>query len=255
MQLFFRETGKGEPLIILHGVFGSSDNWLTIAKILGENFRVILLDQRNHGQSPQSENHNYQAMADDLLEFLDTHQIQKANIIGHSMGGKTAMQFAVQHPERVKKMIVVDIAPKQYLVHHGKILRGLNAIDLATLPTRQEADRILAEYEPDSSTRQFLLKNLYRTENSKFAWRMNLPTLTREIGNVVAPLQSNQPVMVNTLFMKGAKSWYITTEDEAKIKDIFPLATFVSIPDAGHWIQAEQPEKFVEATRSFLFEA
>jgi len=253
MQLFYREMGQGTPLIILHGVFGSSDNWLSIGKRFAENgFHTYLIDQRNHGQSPHVPIHDYSSMAVDLLSFLDEKRIDKAIIIGHSMGGKTAMQFAVTNADRILKMIIVDIAPKQYLIHHGKILRGLNTIPLELLKSRQEADEILSEYEPDKGTKQFLLKNLYRKEDNSFAWRMNLPVLTAQIGNVVAPLRWEKPIQVDTLFMKGAKSWYVTTEDEATIRQIFPQSRFCTIADAGHWIQAEQPEAFLQATLDFL---
>ncbi|MCS7004755.1 MAG: alpha/beta fold hydrolase [Cytophagales bacterium] len=253
MQLYYRKTGKGVPLVILHGVFGSSDNWLTMGKLLSEQgFEVFMIDQRNHGQSPHAPLHDYSSMAADLLEFLEHHHLHQIYLIGHSMGGKTAMQFAISHPEKIKKMIVVDIAPKQYLIHHGKILRGLNAIPLATISSRQEADQILSQYEEDIYTRQFLLKNLYRNENNQFAWRINLPVLTEQIANVVAAIESDKNVNVDVLFMKGEKSWYITSEDEKAILKIFSKASFITIKGAGHWIHAEQPELFLKATLEFF---
>lgn len=253
MKLFFRQVGEtGTPLVILHGVFGSSDNWLTIGKVLGEQFRVFMLDQRNHGRSPRSDEFSLDALAADLKEFLDDQQLADAILVGHSMGGKVAMQFAMNYPDAFSKLVVVDIAPRFYPVHHEAILTGLNAINLAKLTTRQEADEIFSEYEPDWAVRQFLLKNLYRnTETGQFDWRINLPVLTRDIGEVGSELMNTKIIDKPTLFIRGAESSYITNEDEKTIHQLFSNAQIETIAGAGHWVQADKPAEFVELVVRF----
>jgi esterase len=254
MKLFFRETGAPDApaMVILHGVFGSSDNWLSIGKVLGEDFRVIMADQRNHGQSPRSEAFGYTEMAQDLAELLEDLNLQNPILIGHSMGGKTVMQFAQDYPQAFSKLIVVDIAPKFYPIHHGAILQGLNAIPLETLASRQVADQLLAPYEDNPGVRQFLLKNLYRNSaTGQFAWRLNLPVLTREIHGVGEELHLPRPIEQPALFMHGSESRYVLPEDHSAIERIFKQASFVEIQGAGHWVQADQPQAFVEAVRAF----
>ena len=248
MKLFFRQVGeKGQPLVILHGIFGSSDNWLSVAKVLSEHFRVFLLDQRNHGQSPRSEDFSYQEMAADLKEFLEDHDLEDPILVGHSMGGKTVMQFAIDYPVAFDKLVVVDIAPKFYPVHHTGILQGLNTIDLPTLQTRQQADEILARYEDNPAVRQFLLKNLYRNATlGHFDWRINLPVITREIHGVGEELTTNKAIAKPVLFIKGSASNYILPEDFKDIQRIFPNAKLETIEGAGHWVQADKPKEFCE---------
>ncbi|MBC7921261.1 MAG: alpha/beta fold hydrolase [Ferruginibacter sp.] len=257
MQLHHHEIGQGEPIIILHGLFGSSDNWLTIAKQLATTYKVYLPDQRNHGRSPWSEEFTYEAMSDDLMAFIREHRIQPPVLIGHSMGGKTAMRFAMRYPGAFRKLLVVDIAPKYYPPHHQEILEGLRAIDLTALQTRQQADEQLARHIPEAEVRQFLLKNLYRAEGgpdepSRFAWRLNLPVIEREIERVGEALSYSEPVQQPTLFLRGGKSRYIKDPDMNLIQQIFPRATLQTIADAGHWVHAEQPKEFVERVREFV---
>ena len=252
MQLHFHELGQGLPIIILHGLFGSSDNWLTISKALADQFKVYLVDQRNHGRSPWSETFALQAMGEDLRAFIETHRINQPHLIGHSMGGKTVMQFAVQHPEAFQKLVVVDIAPKYYRPHHQEILTGLRALDLTSLQTRQQADEQLSKYVPELPVRQFLLKNLYRTEDQRFAWRLNLPVIDRDIENVGEALSYDRPVENPALFLRGGQSRYVKDEDLALIQQIFPRAILDTIPDAGHWIQSEKPAEFLEKVTTFL---
>ena len=160
MQLNFKKLGTGKPLIILHGLFGSADNWFSISKELKDNFTLYLVDQRNHGDSPQSEEWNYDVMVEDLRELMDAEGLKKAFLMGHSMGGKTVMNFALKYPERVEKLIVADIAPRFYAIHHTSILEGLNALDLHEIQSRKEADDELAKYIPEIGVRQFLRKSL-----------------------------------------------------------------------------------------------
>jgi pimeloyl-ACP methyl ester carboxylesterase len=210
-----------------------------------------LIDQRNHGQSPQSDDFNYKLLAEDLHEFIQEHKLQKPNIIGHSMGGKTAMNFAVKYPDQLNKLIIVDIAPKQYPVHHDKILQGLQSIDLVATTSRSQADEALSKYVPEVDVRQFLLKNLYRTSDGKFGWRINLSAINKHIEEMGAGMQYDGTFKGTTLFLMGARSNYFAKGDESIIADIFPNATIKSI-DSGHWVQAEKPEEFAETVNSFL---
>ncbi|GAB3934867.1 alpha/beta fold hydrolase [Larkinella terrae] len=254
MKLYFRQTGEtGTPIIILHGILGSSDNWLTISKAIAEhNHRVFLVDQRNHGRSPRSEEFNYDVMAADLMEFITDHQLEKPVVIGHSMGGKTVMQFAMDYPGHYSHLVIVDIAPKFYPVHHAELIRGLKAIDLAMLKNRNEADEILSRFEPILTVRQFLLKNLYRNEQGQFDWRLNLPVIEQELYGIGGELRNLRIVTEPTLFIRGSESPYIKDEDELEIKRIFPNSTLETIQDAGHWVQAEKPAEFVETLIRFL---
>ncbi|QRR01702.1 alpha/beta fold hydrolase [Dyadobacter sandarakinus] len=254
MQLNFKKTGDtGKPLIILHGVFGFLDNWLTISKTIADHgYQVFLVDQRHHGRSPHEGPLDFPTFASDLKAFIEDQALENPILVGHSMGGKTVMQYAVTYPGTFEKLVVVDIAPRSYPIHHTDILRGLNAIELATLASRHEADEVLSRYEPSLTVRQFLLKNLYRKDDGGFGWRFNLPLLTTDMGNVGAPVESDVQIKTPALFMRGAKSDYILDEDWEAILAIFPNAVLETIPDAGHWIQAEQPKLFVEKLISFL---
>lgn len=251
MTLFFRELGnKKQPLIILHGLFGSSDNWMTQAKMLAEHFHVYLPDQRNHGQSGHSAEMNYHVLADDLHEFIVSNSISAPVLLGHSMGGKAAMFFALKHPELVSKLIVVDMAPRKYPIHHRKILDGLKAIPLPDLQSRNHADDLLSAHEPDASVRQFLLKNLQRKPEGGFMWKINLPVLDSQIehlGEAVPAGKFDKPA----LFIKGKHSNYVSTEDEVMIRSIFPQAEIITM-DTGHWVQAEKPQEFVDHVLNYL---
>lgn len=257
MQLNFKQIGEtGKPLIILHGVFGFLDNWLTIGKAISEQgYRVYLVDQRNHGRSPHEAPLTFPTLAADLKEFLDQQNIESPILIGHSMGGKTVMEYAVTYPGTFDALVVVDIGPKAYPIHHTKILKGLNAIPLDQIENRNQADDVLSEYEPLLGVRQFLLKNLYRKEEGGFAWRFNLPLLTTDMANVGAQIKSDEPVETPTLFMRGANSNYVLDEDLEGILDLFPNAQLKTIEGAGHWVQAEQPKAFVSTLLEFLNEA
>jgi len=252
MKLNFKKTGHGEPLIILHGLFGSADNWFSIAKELEKDFTLYMIDQRNHGDSPKSEDWDYEVMAQDLKEFMDDQGIAPAFLMGHSMGGKTAMTFAMRYPEKVNKLIVADIAPRFYPLHHQHILEGLNAIPIETLKSRKEADDILSEYIKIPGIRQFLLKSIGRGENGGFEWKINLPVITEKIANVGDPLKSDTPFDKPTLFMGGENSDYIKPEDKKEIDSLFPNSHIIYIKNAGHWLHAEQPAAVVETVKAFL---
>ena len=251
MNLFFRESGQGRPMVILHGLFGSSDNWFTLAKTFSQQFKVYLVDQRNHGQSPHSEEFNYKLLAEDLEDFLISNTIAEPIIIGHSMGGKAAMNLAVKRPDLINQLIVVDIVPKPYPIHHDHILDGLNAIYLEKLTSRTEADKILSEFVKETEVRQFLLKNLSRKSDGGFEWKINLKAIGNHIEELGDGMQYTGKFEKPSLFIKGAKSNYFTDGDENSIKAIFSNATFVTL-DTGHWVQAEKPLEFANAVIKFL---
>jgi pimeloyl-ACP methyl ester carboxylesterase len=251
MQLFFRESGQGQPFIILHGLMGSSDNWLPQAKLLSDQYHVYSVDQRNHGQSPHDETLNYKVLANDLKDFIQQHTLEKPIILGHSMGGKTAMNFAVSNPELIDSLIVVDIAPKYYKVHHDVIVKGLRAIPINTIKTRVEADQVLSEYVKEEDVRQFLLKNLSRKAEGGFSWKINLPVIEKSLEDIGQDLQFEGTFDGPTLFVRGANSAYVKDEDRDRIKQLFPKGTLVTM-DTGHWVQAEKPQEFVEVVRNFL---
>ncbi|HWA35453.1 MAG TPA: alpha/beta fold hydrolase [Cyclobacteriaceae bacterium] len=251
MNLFYRQSGEGQPLIILHGLFGSSDNWYTLAKVFAQKFTVFAVDQRNHGQSPHSPELNYQILTEDLKDFISTHAIQKPIILGHSMGGKTAMNFAVKYPEQLGKLIVVDIVPKKYPVHHDAIIDGLKAIPLQSLSSRNDADRILASYVSEPEVRQFLLKNLVRKTEGGFEWKINLSAIDNNIEALGEGLVYSGKYDGPSFFIKGKKSNYYREGDESLIQSIFTSAEFATL-DTGHWVQAEKPDEFARIVLSYL---
>jgi esterase len=251
MKLFFRELGKGQPLIILHGLMGSSDNWLTQAKLLADRYHVFLVDQRNHGQSPHNPEFDYGVLANDLRDFIAEHKLERPIVLGHSMGGKTAMNFAISNPTMLDKLIVVDIAPKAYPVHHDSIVEGLKAIPINTIQTRNEADEILSGYVPEADVRQFLLKNLSRKPAGGFAWKINLNVIDSNLEQISADIHYPGTYSGQTLFVRGAHSRYVKDEDRPRIKDLFPNSTLITM-DTGHWVQAEKPKEFVEVVTNFL---
>lgn len=251
MQLNFKKSGIGPPLVILHGLFGSLDNWFSIAKELVDHYTLYLVDQRNHGDSPHASEWNYGVMVEDLRELLDAEGLDSVYLMGHSMGGKTVMNFAVTYPERVRKLIVGDIAPRYYPIHHQLILEGLNALDLSSLQSRKEADEQLAAFIPELGIRQFLLKSLGRDANG-FAWKVNLPVIAEQIEEVGKALEVGTVFDGPTLFLGGANSSYIQQQDLPDINTHFPNSDWISIPNAGHWLHAEQPQAVVAEMRKFL---
>ena len=252
MKLNYKKTGTGETLIILHGLFGSADNWFSIAKELEKKYTLYLVDQRNHGDSPHSEDWNYQVMAEDLNELMESEGIESAYLMGHSMGGKTVMAFALQYPEKVKKLIVADIAPRYYPLHHQVILEGLNAIPIDQIKSRKDADDILSGYIKNMGIRQFLLKSLGRNEKGGFEWKINLITITEKLEIVGVEIDSDQSFDNPTLFMGGENSDYIKESDKSDISRLFPNSKIIYIKNAGHWLHAEQPGAVIEAVRCCL---
>lgn len=249
--LNYKTFGEGQPMVILHGFLGSLDNWLTLGKRFAERYQVYLVDQRNHGKSFHSNEWSYDDMVKDLDHLINELSLNDPILLGHSMGGKTVMQYAAFHPDSIEKLIVADIGPKHYPPHHQQILTGLEAIPVHSLKSREEADEILQGYVEESGTRTFLLKNLARTPDG-FKWKMNLPVLSQKIEEVGEPLHHRLEIEVETLFLRGGKSNYILDEDFDEIREIFPNSTFDTIEGAGHWLHAERPEVFFEKVMSFL---
>ena len=244
--------GEGEPLLILHGYFGNGDNWKTIGNTLAKTFQVHLIDQRNHGRSFHADAFDYEEMVSDLQKYVAYHQLENVNLIGHSMGGKTAMLYAVENAERVQKLLIADISPKMYPPHHHDILEALNSVDFSIQNSRKLVDEKLMERIPEVGVRQFLMKNIYWKEKGQLAFRFNLHSLTENTNEVGAALPSFSVFEGETLFLKGADSGYISVNEEPIIKAHFPTSRIVSIPKAGHWLHAENPIAFVAEILRFL---
>jgi pimeloyl-ACP methyl ester carboxylesterase len=253
MLLHSNILGEGKPFVILHGFLGMNDNWKTLGNQFSEQgFQVHLVDQRNHGHSFWSDTFNYEALAEDLKAYCEAHDLEDIILIGHSMGGKTAMLFAAEYPEFVSKLIVADISPRFYPVHHDGILEGLSALNFDELKSRGEADKVLSNYVKDFGTRQFLLKNLYWVEKRQLGLRMNLEVLKNEVAEVGEALPSYSIFQKDTLFLRGDRSEYIGVGDEAIISNHFPKAKIETISNAGHWLHAENPDDFFEAVINFV---
>jgi esterase len=253
MELHFREIGQGTPLLILHGLFGSSDNWLTIAKQLAEKYHVFIIDQRNHGQSPHSEEWNYEVMAQDIEDFCIQHHLKEIYIAGHSMGGKTVMKLAEMFPARLKKMMIIDIAPR-YPMHHHQVLKALKSINFDVVNTRKLAEEILQKSIEDIGTRQFLLKNIYWIKDNQLAWRFNLNVITNniEIVGEATPNDESSICEIPSCFVKGQKSDYIKLEDEHIIAHLYPNSEVVTVSNTGHWVHAENPKALLELMFNFF---
>ena len=253
MKLAFREYGEGTPLIILHGLFGQSDNWNTLAKkFAAAGFHAYTVDQRNHGLSPHSGTWDYPSMAGDIHEFINDHHLEGPLLMGHSMGAKTAMYFDQMFPAKSSKLVIADMAARKYAPHHQDVLKALNAVDFNKIETRKEAELILQEHLSDAGTRQFLLKNIYRKdEGPGMGWRFNLDVITSKHENVGVEVPfyvSNTP----TLIIRGGKSGYVTEADLGDFERRYPHHRFVTIEGAGHWVHAEKPDEFFEAVFSFI---
>jgi esterase len=250
MKLHYRELGEGKPLVILHGLFGYSDNWQTHAKKLAEYYRVILVDLRNHGHSDWAEETSYELMAQDVYELCRELQLNNFILLGHSMGGKVAMHFAQQHEDLLEKLVIVDIGMKAYPMHHEHILAGIHSVDLTNITARSQAEAQMSVHIESEGVKQFLLKNLYWKEKGNLAWRMNVEVLEREMPNILAAVP-DLSVSIPTLFIRGALSNYILDEDITDIEDVFIDSEVVTIENAGHWVHAEAPSEFLDTLLSF----
>ena len=251
--LHSRIVGQGKPLLILHGYFGMGDNWKSHANSFTEDgFEVHLIDQRNHGRSFHSDNFDYELMVEDLHTYILHHELENVNLIGHSMGGKTVMLFAVEYPELVNKLVVADISPRMYPPHHDDILDALNSVDFSVHNSRSLVDKQLAKLIPEIGVRAFLAKSLFWKEKGLLAFRFNLQSLTENNNEVGVALPSFTFFEGETLFLKGENSGYISSSEEPIISAHFPNAKIVQIDNAGHWLHAENPKDFYKEVVSFL---
>jgi esterase len=255
LKLNFRQySEQGEPLLVLHGLFGSHSNWAWHCRKFAEHFAVFALDLRNHGASPHSPEMSYQLMAEDVKEFMDDHELPRAHVLGHSMGGKVAMQLALNHPQRILRLVIADVAPVQYgseRGEHDEIFEGMCALALEGLESRTEADRQLAGWVDDEVVRQFLLSNLVRKDQG-FAWRINLPVLRDSYPALRGRPTGTEPFKGEVLFIRGDMSDYITEQHREEILALFPKAGIKTLMQAGHWLHAEKPESFNRIAIEFL---
>lgn len=256
MKLHFKTFGTdGPPVIILHGLFGSLDNWYTIAKNLSDSYRIYTIDQRNHGRSPHHDSHTYRDLAQDLYFFMHENGIDTTHVIGHSMGGTAAMQFTSDHPDMVEKLIVVDMAPRDYEPRHEEILTALNHIRPDDFSRRKEIDDALSLHLPDNSVRQYILKNIMRTKSGEYRWKFNIKAIRGNYSSIISGPEIVGTILNPTLFIKGERSSYISEKDMIDIKQLFSTVEIKSIPDAGHWTHSDQPDRFLDIVREFLSES
>jgi esterase len=252
MNLHFQAVGKGDPLIILHGLLGSADNWRSMSRRLGVYYQVFAVDLRNHGRSPHSEIFDYDVMTADLREFMEHQALRRIMLLGHSMGGKVAMQFAIKYSEQVDKLVIVDIAPKPYELSQRYILEALRSLDLTRYKSFADVDAALAAKISEKSLRQFLLKNLARDEDGRLHWKIHLEAIDRNYDKLSREVVSERSFDKPALFIRGGRSNYIEDDDAQLIQQIFPQAEIVTLPEAGHWVHVEAPEEFFQTVLNFL---
>jgi esterase len=264
MKLFYRKFGEGPPLIILHGLYGSSDNWVSIAKKIGDSFTVYLPDQRNHGQSPHSDTHDYNSMMDDLFELVSELRIKKFFLAGHSMGGKTAIAFAAKWPEMIYGLLIADISPftnenirKPEYSRHLTILNTILSTDLSKIRSRSEAESLLSAKISSEKVRGFILKNLQRNTGGIFTWKLNALSLFDNLNKIMEGIELKaeftDPITgFPVIFLKGGHSNYLAASDIASIRKVFPASEFIVIQGAGHWIHADKPDEVIKYLRKFL---
>lgn len=253
MDLAYKSIGSGPPIIVLHGLFGMSDNWMSVAKALSKDYTFYLVDLRNHGRSPHSDALSFQLMAEDVAHFLETHQLNQVTLLGHSLGGKVAINVADQFPKYLEKLVVVDIANKVYQTSYfEEYIDVMLQMNLNEIKTRSDAEKaFMQQRKVDIAVLQFLLKNLYREDDGTFKWRLNLTALKENINNILTDVKLNSPVKIETLFMKGSQSTYISAEDEKNIKRDFENVRIKTIPGANHWVHSSAQQNFINALLDF----
>lgn len=252
MHLHFEKSGQGDPLVMMHGLFGSLENLGAISRLLEPHFTLYRLDLRNHGRSPHADSMSFDDMAGDLIRFMDEQGLEQAHVLGHSLGGKVAMTAACRAPERINKLVVADIAPVTYPSHHNAILEGLRQINVENISSRREADEQLAGFVEEVGIRQFILKSLERDQEGKFRWRLNVPVILKDYDELRHSVCDNCSFAGPALFLKGGRSNYITDQHHAEIHAKFPQATITTIDGVGHWLHAEKPQAVADATINFL---
>jgi esterase len=253
MKLFCKQySEEGDPLIILHGLFGNQGNWGQHAKVFANALKVYGMDLRNHGRSEWEDAMSYELLAADVRDTMRLHSIDPANIVGHSMGGKTAMQLALTWPKLVRKLVIVDIAPAKYEPHHDDIFAGLKVLNLDLIESRQDANEIISDHISEKSIRDFLLANLVRDEGGTYSWRMNLDAIRKNYTSLIDNIPANAVFEGEVLFLKGGKSNYILKKHEKEIMKRFPNASITTVPNTGHWLHSEEPELFQSLVYKFL---
>ena len=244
---------SNKHILILHGFLGSGDNWISVSRKLNDiGFTIHLIDQRNHGRSFHSEKFDYELMCEDLFNYIEYYNVINPILIGHSMGGKTAMRFSLKYPELIQKLIVLDTSPREYPVLHQAIIDSLKEIDLSIYNTRNSVDDKLKESIKQKDLRNFLMKNIYRTNDGKLSFRFNLRSLSKNIGNIGKKIESDNQFNAEAIFIKGEKSEYINESDKESINILFPNSKFYIIPNAGHWLHVDNPNDFLSVLLSTI---
>ncbi|MCK9421745.1 MAG: alpha/beta fold hydrolase [Bacteroidales bacterium] len=254
MKLFFRRFGNGIPVVVLHGLFGLSDNWVTFGRRLGEHYSVYIPDMRNHGLSPHSNFFDFPALESDLLEMIEEWGTSEMYLIGHSLGGKTAMFFTLHHPETVKKLVVVDISLRKPLVsrEHQMLLNAMLSVDFSTIHSRSDVDKQLSTWISSEKLRLFLLKNIYWRDRKTLDWRLNLHAINENLTSIFEGIDDPGSYSGPTLFIRGGMSDYILDSDFIEIESKFPGASVKTIADASHWVHADAPREFYTMVKTFL---
>ncbi len=253
MILHHKIVGTGEPVFIFHGLFGSLDNWMSFARSLSSHsFQCILVDLRNHGHSFHDDAFNYEIMCDDVLELMQYLKIENANMLGHSMGGKVVMHLCEKKSDAIKKMVIVDIAPRYYPPHHTQIFDAMHLIDFDFVKTRKDAEQILKNEIDDIATLQFILKNIYWKTDTQLAWRFNINALEKNIDSIGTAIIYDSICNTPTLFVRGEKSNYINADDKKNIAQNYSNAKVVTIAEAGHWVHADKPKELLNVVVEFL---
>jgi esterase len=251
-MLHSESFGEGTDIIFLHGLFGAGDNWRSVGRSLMNTFRVHLLDLPNHGRSPWDDNPTLSSMAESVADWIEQNSIERFHLLGHSMGGKVAMEMALNnHADKLLSLTVVDIAPKRYEPHHQDVFKALNSVDFSNIKSRKDVEEIMRPYVTDDGIRQFLLKSLFK-KDGQLAWRFNVPVLENKYDAVACAPQMSQPFTKPVLFIKGMNSKYIQAEDQQTIVELFPNAKAKLIEGAGHWPHAEKPAVFTKILKDFL---
>ncbi len=258
MKLNYKKLGGGKPIIIMHGLFGASDNWLTVGKKLADTYSVYLLDLRNHGQSPHSDDFSFNGMIEDLLEFRSDHNLENISLLGHSLGGKIAMKYALRFPRHLDNLIIVDISPidrdSSNIQFFINIIHAMKTLDFTIIQSRKQADESLKHEIQNIAIRQFLLKNLTRKKDNSLTWKLNLGAIEQNIHILKEGVFSKEPFSEPTLFLRGGNSDYIPLQDEELILRLFPYAKIATIAGAGHWVHADAPVEVTNQILSFLSE-
>lgn len=253
VALFAEKQGNGPPIIVLHGLFGSSDNWRTVLRPLTADYTLWFVDLRNHGRSPHTLTHGYPEMVADVLALMNEHHLAPVTLLGHSMGGKVAASLALHHPARVSRLVVVDMGLKANPMSHAPQFAAMRAVTLAHATDRRAADEQMARYEPDETVRQFLMKSLARHPEGGWHWRLNLNTLEQDYARILEGVAAEGAVYHGpTLFMRGEHSGYLPDADWPQVLRHFPRAQLTTVAGAGHWLHAEQPAAFMEQLIAFL---